>query len=295
MERILVATDFSPRSDRALRRASLLAKRHAAALVLVHVVDDELPPRLLADQENDASDLLRDMTRTLREVDGIESDAKVLRGEAFEGIARAAEEAAAELVVLGAYRRQILKEVFTGTTAERTIREARRPVLMANGVPSGPYRSVLAAIDLSPSSAEALRAAAALGLAAEATLTVAHVFDAPSAHLVSRASMTEDRFRDYIDGEEARAGRELAEFLGALEVKTDRAILRPFRSNVADALAGIAREIAADLVVVGSRGRGGAAKLLLGSVAQDMFCRADRDVLAVAEGAAAPRAARTPR
>ena len=41
MQRIMLATDFSERSDRALRRTVLLAKAHGAVLDLVHVVDDD--------------------------------------------------------------------------------------------------------------------------------------------------------------------------------------------------------------------------------------------------------------
>jgi len=38
MQRIMLATDFSERSDRALRRAVILARAHDASLDLVHVV-----------------------------------------------------------------------------------------------------------------------------------------------------------------------------------------------------------------------------------------------------------------
>ncbi|WP_262271421.1 universal stress protein [Microvirga yunnanensis] len=46
---ILAATDFSTRSQRAVRRAGLLARDCGAELTLVHVVDDDqiaavLPP-----------------------------------------------------------------------------------------------------------------------------------------------------------------------------------------------------------------------------------------------------------
>ncbi|HEU6442162.1 MAG TPA: universal stress protein, partial [Microvirga sp.] len=47
MRTILVATDFSTRSDRALRRATLLARHVSARLVLIHVVDDDRPVRLV--------------------------------------------------------------------------------------------------------------------------------------------------------------------------------------------------------------------------------------------------------
>ena len=47
MKTILVATDFSPRSDRALRRAILIARRQGATLVLAHVIDDDRQERLV--------------------------------------------------------------------------------------------------------------------------------------------------------------------------------------------------------------------------------------------------------
>ena len=46
IQKILVATDFSTRSDRALRRASLLAHSVSAELVLLHVIDDDQPKPL---------------------------------------------------------------------------------------------------------------------------------------------------------------------------------------------------------------------------------------------------------
>ena len=58
MDRILVATDFSTRSDRALRRATLIAKQVDAALTLIHVVDIDQPERLIASDRSAASALL---------------------------------------------------------------------------------------------------------------------------------------------------------------------------------------------------------------------------------------------
>lgn len=48
METIMMATDFSERSDRALRRITLLAKQHKAKITLIHVVDDGQPAYDLA-------------------------------------------------------------------------------------------------------------------------------------------------------------------------------------------------------------------------------------------------------
>jgi len=58
MKKILLATDFSERSVRALRRATLLARRFAASLVIIHVVDDDQPRRIVGGERDAASALL---------------------------------------------------------------------------------------------------------------------------------------------------------------------------------------------------------------------------------------------
>ncbi|HEY7766067.1 MAG TPA: universal stress protein, partial [Aestuariivirgaceae bacterium] len=147
--RILVATDFSPRSDRALRRGILLARQNATELQLTHVVDDDQPQRLIDVERREAAALLDELASTIRESDGIDCEGHVATGDAFQGIVRMAEETGVDLLVLGPHRRQVLRDVFIGTTAERVLRTSRMPVLLANGVPAGAYRKVLIASDLS--------------------------------------------------------------------------------------------------------------------------------------------------
>lgn len=193
MKRILVATDFSARSDRAIRGATLLARTYGSSMTVVHVIDDDQPKRIVKAEREASSLLLSEQAQSLREIDGVDCDYSIVLGDAFEGIAKAAEEADCDLLVIGPHRRQALKDVFVGTTAERTIRVSRRPVLMANGVPAAPYRHVLVAADLSDCSADAVRAVTSLRLEKHAAISVAHLFDAPGTGLMSRASMTEDR------------------------------------------------------------------------------------------------------
>ena len=55
---ILAATDFSTRSQRAIRRAGLLARDNGAGLTLVHVVDDDQPTDLVALETREADRIL---------------------------------------------------------------------------------------------------------------------------------------------------------------------------------------------------------------------------------------------
>ncbi len=162
--KILVATDFSTRSDRAIRRASLLARQVSAELVLVHVIDDDRPERLVTAEHREASALLDEVANTTRSLDGVPCRYKVQPGEPFEGILRAADEVNADLIVMGMHRRRPLRDIVIGTTIERVMQEGRRPVLMANAVPAGDYHSILVAVDLSAPAANAARTAQSLGM-----------------------------------------------------------------------------------------------------------------------------------
>jgi nucleotide-binding universal stress UspA family protein len=281
LKRILFATDFSPRSDRAGRRAALLARQMGAGIVIVHVVDDDRPPRLVQRARAEALDLLEEMRRTFAETDGIDCDVTVALGEAFAGTLAAASDTGADVIVIGPHRRRILKDVFIGTTAERTVRGAGRPVLMANGTPAGPYRNVLVATDLSDCSSAALRLCDRWGLGETASVSLVHVFDAPARGLMRSASVTQDAIADYVSEETERAESELRAFLARHAFGADRILLRPAAGPVAAEILKAAGECDAHLIVVGTHGRTGIAKALLGSVTEYLLRTAECDVLAV--------------
>lgn len=281
MKRILAATDFSVRSDRAIRRAVLLAKRSGASITLVHVVDDDKPERIVKAAHDAASTLLNEQVRSLRRVDGIDCHATIVLGDPFEGIAKATGQIAPDMLVLGPHRRRLLKDVFIGTTAERTIRAARRPVLMANGVPAGFYRHILIAVDFSECSRQAIRDVRTLGLHRQAAVSVVHVYDTPASGAVTRSLPVEDQIRDYLADENARAAEALAAFLSDLDFSPDRQIVKFNETSVSDAICSAAREASADLISVGTHGRTGLSHMMLGSVAEGVLRSADRDVLAI--------------
>ncbi|MBX3497859.1 MAG: universal stress protein [Alphaproteobacteria bacterium] len=281
MQRILIATDFSTRSDRALRRATLLAREAAAEIVLVHGVDNDQPPRLVKAEERAAKDLLSDLAATLREVDGVRSETRVVLGEPFQVIAEAAERADADVIVMGPHRRQALRDVFIGTTIERTIRRSPRPVIMANAVPAGNYDRVLIATDFLDSSALAVRKARKLGLLDHAEVLVLHAFDAPARSMITRSVMSTDELKDYIAEEEERAGNELSEFLRRVDLRPSRSFVQLIEAPIAEIIRDCVRKQKVDLVVIGTHGRSGPAKFFLGSVAEEVLRDSDVDVLVV--------------
>jgi len=279
--RILVATDFSSRSDRALRRATLLARDLGRPLVLVHVVDDDQPDRAVKAGREAATLLLHEQAQTLHRIDGVECTTRIVEGDAFEAIADAAAQFAAALVVVGPHRRRPLKDVFVGTTAERVIRTSRCPVLVAGAVPAGPYRHLLLAVDLSPASAEVIRAVRALEIDRKAAVTVVHAFDASEDLRRARAISDADSRRQLLDQARARAAEALDAFLAGLGFEPGVRLVRLNDSSAGQVVSDTAAELAADLVVIGTHGRSGLSKLMLGSVAQEVLQVSTVDVLAI--------------
>jgi nucleotide-binding universal stress UspA family protein len=98
------------------------------------------------------------------------------------------------------------------------------------------------------------------------------------------ASAGDHDVEDYLAREEARAAGELAVFMRDLEFVPARQVLKSNLSSTAHVICATAREVSADLIVVGTRGRTGVAKFLLGNVAEEVLHIADRDVLAIPPG-----------
>lgn len=281
MKKILVATDFSTRSDRAVRRGVFLAKDFGASLTLLHVVDNDQPDRIVQAERMAATALLSEQAASLNQIDKVACDYSILLNDPFAGILHAVETMAPDLLLLGPHRRQTLRDIFVGTTAERTIRANPTPVLMANGVPAGVYRHVLIAVDFSECSRDAIRAILDLGLKAKAAVSVVHALDIPVAGAMKRAPLMQTQMRDYLSDEQSRAAGDLAALVSDLGLSPVKELVRLNDTSAADVVCSTAKQIGADLVVVGTHGRGGLSKVMLGSVAQDILAKSDVDVLAI--------------
>lgn len=281
MQKIMLATDFSERSDRALRRAVLIARESGAHLDLVHVVDDDRPRRIVDHESADARRLLNDLARLLRTADGVSCGTQIVLADPFVGIARAVEDAPPDLLVIGPHRRQILRDAFVGTTAERTIRAVACPVLMVNGPPVGSYRHMLLTTDLSDGSREALQRFGNLELGTQADLSVLSVYDAPALRLAMSAMAAKGTRHDYLSEQGAEARRALSTFMVGVGGRRAEQIVRLAEMSVDKEILKAANELAADLIVVSTKDNGTIARMLLGSVTEQVLRSSPVDVLVI--------------
>lgn len=290
MKSIMLATDFSERSDRALRRAVLLAGQSGATLKVVHVVDDDQPRRIVDLEKELAESLLRDVRVTMRDVDGIECTTDVVCAAPHRGIAQSVAQFRPDLLVVGPHRRQALRDVFVGTTAERTIRSVDCPVLMANAPPLGPYRRALLTTDFSDDAGHAAHVFVTLGLAQRMRVAMLHVFNVPELHLALSHMMGPDERASIIADQRKIAARNLSALAGCAEMSKADQFLRHAKRRPAQEILSMAKMERIDLIVVGTHGKSVLSRVFLGSVAEEVLRAADCDVLAVPSKAPASQA-----
>jgi len=218
MELIVAATDLSRRGERAVQRGAELAGRLGAQLLLLHVVDDDQPSTMIAHETSDAEGILAEMAEALAATVGSTPTVLVRLGHAPAVIAEAADEFKADVIVMGAHRRRLLADIFTGTTIERVIRAARRPVLMANTPVDGPHRGMVAAVDFSEPSKHALREARRLGLMDGPRLVLLHAFTPIARDVMHYASVDTRVVQEHVSEESRRAREDLVAFCRDVEM-----------------------------------------------------------------------------
>ena len=142
--RILHASDFSPASRAAFRRAIDLARENRAVLTIVHIYSPLIPligegyatpqvyDKMLADVRTDAQRQLNRLAARAKK-SGARVKGLLLEGVPHDRIVRAARSTRADLVVLGTHGRTGLGRLFLGSVASRVVTLSPCPVLTVRG------------------------------------------------------------------------------------------------------------------------------------------------------------------
>jgi len=127
---ILYATDFSPEADAAVPYALSLAQEHSAKLVLLNVATESAPPARSAERERRLRELAPPEVALWCEPEFV-----LETGAAAERILAAAQEHAADLIVMGVRQSgaMLLATRLEGTVAHKVVVEAKCPVLTVRG------------------------------------------------------------------------------------------------------------------------------------------------------------------
>jgi nucleotide-binding universal stress UspA family protein len=267
-QRILVPTDFSEISQRALEYAKTIAKQDSSELLLVHVnpsINLITPPEAAWIDESavqaQKEEQLEQSGAALRS-EGYRAQAISLTGPLYDEIFSTVKQYKVDLIVLGTHGKKGLERLMLGSDAEAVLRHAGCPVLSVG--PAVPnlqdktwrIREIICAMTLEPRSAEVVAYAHKLAGLHQAELVLFHV---------KTSNHAEDN-ADWVSFEEAFYRYVPEDFGKRSQLRTRVASGSPGTSIVA-----LAKQRGSDLIVMGAHpafsvathlARGTAAKVL---------------------------------
>src|SRR6516164_6337737 len=255
LSKLLVATDFSKSSDRALEHALCLARTYSSRIFLVHVIPVNL---MMAPELADAS---RDQMRRAAHEGIIEE------GTLWPNIEALIKKHEIDLLVLGTHGMGLVQKLLIGSSAEEIFRQARIPVLTVGpAVAPEPFyginlKNILFATAFGKGAERQAEYAFSLAEEHHSRITLLHVQQHP------------DQEQSIID--------QLQELLPS---STDFKCLPLFRVERGDAVTEILRvaeQMHADLIVLGAKTRKGLAGHVPHTKAYEVVCGASCPVLTI--------------
>ena len=282
-DQIVVPTDGSDVSDASVSAAITLADRFDAHLHAIHVMEmGELPPGVEDDDADQFASVGSEATTAAAEraaEAGVEATTSVIVGGVpiHRGILDYADDHDADCIVMGTYGRTGLDRFVLGSVAERTLRESPVPVLTVHeeSTVEMPFERILVPTDGSDGALVASDRAIDLASATGATLHVVHVVDPYLLDTQVDPSQLLETLEDV--GEQAvEAVETRASEAGVSDVETELLTGNPHR-----AIVDYADENDVDCIVMGTHGRTGLERYLLGSVTERVVRLADAPVLSV--------------
>lgn len=291
LKSVIAAVDFTPCSACALAQAVRISQWNRAALHVMHVIETLAPldmqemitPYIAEIQEGLVAEARSSWSAFAPDVPGKAGlDFAVAINIPLIEIMDRISRRSADLLVLGSHGASPADRG-AGILATQCVRKAPCRVLLVRDTHTGPYRNVIACVDFSDTSSDALDAAIRVASQDNAALHVIHVFQPPWKRLRFKALESATaadfpvRYRDSLLAK-------LKDFCSATRI--DVAWTKP-RFSLVEASshgAGItdyARSNSCDLAVLGTRGHTNLRDVLLGSTAERVLRDAPCSILAI--------------
>lgn len=287
---IIVGVDFSEASKSAVKEAGRIAALRGSWLNIVHIIDSEFFEREVDQKFITAEKLTKQAEAALSKfsLETLESPHPSMRyfvfiGHPFGELLNQATSLKCDLIVLGSFGNRG-KADRVGTTAARFVRQTPLPVLLVREGQRSPYRDIVVCYDFSETSRRALDYAAEIASAHQARLHLLHVhvlFPKPYPLIYSDVPLLLEPNQDE---KIAQLKQKLGDALSAAQQTCggfDTTISVSIASSADAGINDYLKEVDADLAVLGTRGRTGLKRLLLGTTAEHVIHKCPCSVLAV--------------
>jgi nucleotide-binding universal stress UspA family protein len=290
--RVLCPVDQSECSGKALRYAAALAMSHGAALDVITVIVNVIPPPVpelammpIVVSDELKADALRALQAFTKDCGATQAAPQIIEAATpVMGIMEYADAAKADIIVMGTHGWRGLDHLMFGSTTERVLHHAGCPVLTIS--PSAKdvtatdalrWQRLLCAYDFSPSSDGALEMARAFAEEQQGKVTLLHVLELLSpedGHLISHYQVSE-----FVAMRRHEMRKQLQAVLpdpaGTWRDPCDRVEL----GSASKTILRVADEMNADLIAIGAQSHGALGRLFLGSTTQTVVRRATCPVL----------------
>jgi nucleotide-binding universal stress UspA family protein len=211
---------------------------------------------------------------------GIEITYETLLGEPYRELIHSVQQEQYDLVVAGTRGIGGIKRLILGSTAKQLVRKCPASVWIVKNKEPQPPKSILAAVDMSDVSQQALNQAIWTARQAGAELHILHVIEplGLSTELLDRQAVGAKSLRELIETE---VSAQFKQFLLPVEQVGVAAKRHVLWGSPTEATLDTAERLRSDLVVLGAVGRRGIKGLLLGNTAEGVLTHCDCDVLTV--------------
>lgn len=266
MEKLLLATDGSKFSEGAILKALGLSKQCSSKLIAVSVIKTNLEfevtmPQVIEKEEDEAARHL-ELIKAKALKEGMDCETLTVHGEEpYQEIVNAASRNQVDMIIMGRHGRTGLLKLMMGSVTARVIGHAPCNVLVIPAAAKVECRNILVATDGSRYSEAAAYEAIDIAKRCGSALVIVSV--AASEAEIAAA-------KDNVKRVEEIAVRE------GLKAEGLTLTGRPY-----EAIVEASKQRSADLIVVGSHGRTGIERLLMGSVTERVIGHTESAVLVV--------------
>lgn len=204
LARILVATDFSAASDRALEYGISLARRYNSQLYVAHVITLDAYPMMAPELASESiAKLQREAKGGMEKIEksgrlhGLRRETVIAEGSLWPTIEQLVRKYEIELVVVATHSMGTFEKLVIGSNAEQIFRQARVPVLTVGPAVKGEplyeaeFKNILFATDFGPGAHREAAFAFSLAQQHRARLTLLNI--APYAEDYSAQAVTRKR------------------------------------------------------------------------------------------------------
>ncbi len=278
-EKVVMATDFSPGSEKLLNCLGELKALGTKEIILTWVMEIGTAGGPSTSLQEHHKKRLDDKVKEIEEM-GFSVSYEAPIGFPASEINQVAEEHEASLIIIGSRGKNRIREFFLGSTVSRMIRQAKTPTLIerielvekmgekdCQLVCERKFESILLPTDFSP--------------AAEKAESIVTELADHAGKIVLASIVDEGETEEDIRALKDKAEKQLTKLRESCNVSCSEVKVRVEAGVPSKHIKAIAEEEDITLIVIGMRGKGGVEGLVLGSTAEAVARTSNRPVLLI--------------